>query len=208
MRVPYGRRSVLFLPDLRLIRSAALAACFFIGAVVAFRYAREGIGIHDELLRSFFSEYGESASAFGSSGSAVLYYLAFPLVLFLFGFSAFGVVLIPAAACIYGFLSMYSVAAMSLAFGRAGVALAAALFLLRFLFTLPCFFVLAGEVWPLSAALAALSVGRGKRGGDVLYDGACFRVFAVCVVILSVGVLAERILTPVLFRMVWEKAMF
>ena len=71
----------------------------------------------------------------------------------------------------------------------------------RLVFTLPCFFLLAEAAWPLSTELFALSFGRGKRSSPVLYGSRYFLWFVLCAVILALGVFCERLLTPLLFRL-------
>ena len=71
----------------------------------------------------------------------------------------------------------------------------------RLVFTLPCFFLLAGAAWPLSTELFSLSFGRGKRSSPVLYGSRYFLWFALCGVVLALGVFCERMLTPLLFRL-------
>ena len=69
------------------------------------------------------------------------------------------------------------------------------------MFTLPCFFLLAGAAWPLSTELFSLSFGRGKRSSPVLYGSRYFLWFVLCGVVLALGVFCERMLTPLLFRL-------
>ena len=83
----------------------------------------------------------------------------------------------------------------------AGSALALGDMVVRLVFTLPCFFLLAEAAWPLSTELFALSFGRGKRSSPVLYGSRYFLWFVLCAVILALGVFCERLLTPLLFRL-------
>ena len=123
------------------------------------------------------------------------------VLLFLLGFSAAGVVLIPALSGVFGFFTMYTVSCFVRCYGRAGAALALGAMVVRLVFTLPCFFLLAEAAWPLSTELFALSFGRGKRSSPVLYGSRYFLWFVLCAVILALGVFCERLLTPLLFRL-------
>ena len=84
---------------------------------------------------------------------------------------------------------------------RGGVPLAMGALAVRLLFTLPCFFAMAGAAWPLATELGMLSFGRGRRSAPVLYGSRYFLTFGVCVVVLTAGVFCERLLTPLLFRL-------
>ncbi len=133
--------------------------------------------------------------------SCVVMYFGYAVLLFLLGFSAAGVVLIPALSGVFGFFTMYTVSCFVRCYGRAGAALALGAMVVRLVFTLPCFFLLAEAAWPLSTELFALSFGRGKRSSPVLYGSRYFLWFVLCAVILALGVFCERLLTPLLFRL-------
>ena len=133
--------------------------------------------------------------------SCVVMYFGYAVLLFLLGFSAAGVVLIPALSGVFGFFTMYTVSCFVRCYGRAGAALALGAMVVRLVFTLPCFFLLAEAAWPLSTELFALSFGRGTRSSPVLYGSRYFLWFVLCAVILALGVFCERLLTPLLFRL-------
>ena len=136
-----------------------------------------------------------------SVGSCVILYFGYTVLTFLLGFASVGVVLIPALAGVFGFLTMYTVSGFVCCFGRQGVLLAMGALIIRLLFTLPCFFAMAGAAWPLSTELSMLTFGHGRRSAPVLYGSRYFILFALCVVILTVGVFCERLMTPLLFRL-------
>ena len=196
-------------PGAGMIRGAVLAVFFLLGSFGGYLYGANSFGDYGESLRSYFSNLtlsGVAADTYDLRFS-LLHYFGYPFVLFLLGFSSVGAFLIPALAALFGFLTMFSISALTFVFGHQGVLLAIGMMLVRLLFSLPCFFLMADKAWPLSVELALLSFGRGKRAGPVLYRSSYFFVFLLCVVVLAAGVCAERLLTPFLFRLALEEVM-
>lgn len=190
--------------DPSLLRGGLLALLFLAGALAGHLYAgacgEETQGALAQYLRDYCAVYDAGGVAV-SMASCALMYFGCGLLVFLFGFSAAGVALIPALAGGFGFLTMYTISCFVRCYGRAGVPLAMGVLLVRLVFTLPCFFALAGEAWPMSMELFALSFGRGKRSAPVLYGSRYLLLFVLCAVILAVGMCCERFLTPLLFRL-------
>ena len=137
--------------------------------------------------------------------SAVVIYFRYPLLAFLLGFASIGVVLLPCVTAAYGFFLSFSVCCFTAAFGVDGVLLALAVFGLRCMVTLPCYFLLAAASWGTSAGLAAVSFGRGRRTAPVVYGRACWVRFGACCLALLAGVCAELFLSPVLLRLMLER---
>lgn len=133
--------------------------------------------------------------------SCAAMYFGYAALLFLMGFSAAGVALIPALSGVFGFLTMYTVSCFVRCYGRPGVLLALGALSVRLLFTLPCFLILAEAAWLPSMELFSLSFGRGKRSSPVLYGSRYFLLFVLCTVILSLGIFFERLAAPLLFRL-------
>lgn len=189
--------------DPSLLRGLLLAALFLAGALAGHLYAA-GCGEDTwTALGQYLMDYCRLYDAGGAETSflscAVMYF-GYGLALFLLGFSAIGVVLIPALAGTFGFFTMYTVSCFVRCYGRAGTVLAMGALIVRLAITLPCFFVLAEAAWPRSMEMCALSFGRGKRSTPVLYGSRYFLLFLLCAVILAAGIFCERLLTPVLFR--------
>lgn len=135
-------------------------------------------------------------------GSALLLYLRYPLLAFLLGFASAGILLLPCVTVAYGFFLSFSVCCFTATFGAAGALLALAVFGLRTLVTLPCFFLLAVPSWEASASLASLSFGRGRRMAAVTYGKSCWLRLAVCMVVLLIGVCLELSFGPWLLHAV------
>lgn len=190
--------------DPSVLRALALAGLFLAGALAGHMYAGSCGDEVQSALGQYLGDYCRLYDAGGvevSMLSCVVLYFGYAAALFLLGFSAVGVALIPALSGVFGFFSMYAVSCFVRCYGRAGVLLAMGALLVRLVFTLPCFLIMAGAAWPLSIELFLLSFGRGKRSAPVLYGSRYFLLFVLCAVVLAVGVCCERLLTPLLFRM-------
>ena len=115
-------------------------------------------------------------------------YFRYPLFAFLLGFASIGVVF--GALCDGGlrlFFCPFPCLCFTAAFGVDGVPLALAVFGLRCMVTLPCYFLLAAASWGTSAGLAAVSFGRGRRTAPVVYGRACWVRFGACCLALLAG---------------------
>ena len=190
--------------DPSLLRELLLALFFLVGALAGHLCARSWDAVAQSALSGYLRDYCAVYDAGGVSaslGGCVLLYFGYTVLVFLLGFASVGVALIPALSGVFGFLTMYTVSAFVCCFGRQGAALAAGALLVRLLFTLPCFFAMAGAAWPLSTELAMLTFGRGRRSAPVLYGSRYFILFVLCVIVLTLGVFCERLLTPLLFRL-------
>lgn len=185
-------------------RLLLLAAAFLGGALGGHLYAGS---CGEEIWESLAAYLGDYCRLFDAGGvdvtflSCAVIYFGYAAALLLLGFSAVGVVLIPALAGVFGFSTMYTVSCFVRCYGRTGAGLALGAMIVRLVFTLPCFFLLAGEAWPLSMELFSLSFGRGKRSSPVLYRSGYFLKFILCAAILALGIFCERALTPLLFRL-------
>ena len=190
--------------DPSLLRELLLALFFLVGALAGHLCARSWDAVAQSALSGYLRDYCAVYDAGGVSaslGGCVLLYFGYTVLVCLLGFASVGVALIPPLSGVFGFLTMYTVSAFVCCFGRQGAALAAGALLVRLLFTLPCFFAMAGAAWPLSTELAMLTFGRGRRSTPVLYGSRYFILFVLCVIILTLGVFCERLLTPLLFRL-------
>ncbi len=125
-------------------------------------------------------------------------YFRYPLFAFLLGFASIGVVLLPCVTAAYGFFSVLFRVFASRRPSAWTACWALAVFGLRCMVTLPCYFLLAAASWGTSAGLAAVSFGRGRRTAPVVYGRACWVRFGACCLALLAGVCAELFLSPVL----------
>lgn len=188
-------------PDPTTMSISLLAFFFFLGGLLGHVYAGRCDFSAQTAFRDYLSDY---CLWFGQTGTSVsftrclLLYFSGVCAAFLFGFSSLGVVFIPLFSSGLGFFAFYTVSCFAQAFGKNGVLLAAALIAIRLVFTLPCFFAVAGESLLMSLRLAALTIGREKRLPPT--GGRYFVIFILCLFCLCVGVFFERFLTPILFR--------
>ena len=182
------------------LRLALLTACFllgvFLGQVLSARVGAETAEELDRYLHGYFSLPSPPETGGMAALSTLTVYFRYPLLAFLLGFASVGAVLLPAFTAAYGFFLSFSVCCFTAAFGRSGVLLALAVFGLRCLVTLPCYFCVAVPALEKSAALAALSLNRGGRAAPPTYGRPWWlRCGAVCGV-LTAGVLAELLTGP------------
>ena len=160
-------------------------------------------------LRRYLEDYmqlgGGGAPTARTVLSALVIYFRYPLMAFLLGFASIGVVLLPGVTAAYGFFLSFSVCCFTAAFGTDGVLLAMAVFGLRCLVTMPCYFLLAASSWGTAAGLAAVSFGSGRRTAPVVYGRACRARFGACCLALLAGVCGDLLLSPVLLRLLLER---
>ena len=193
----------LRMPDSSVFGIIFLAVCFLAGAFGGHLFSSLCDASSQEALSAYLKDYCALPDV-GLISVPVLrclpVYFGYTAAVFVFSFSPLGCVFIPAAACVFGFRTMYTVSCFVMTFGRSGALLALSVLVIRLLFTLPCFLGLSDAAWPLSVRLAMLSTGRGKRCESAIYGGKYFLLLIMCVLILAVGVCCDRFFTPHLFR--------
>lgn len=190
--------------DPQAMRVVILGLAFAGGAAAGHLFAGSCGEEAWEALSGYLGDYCRLYDAGGAEVSLLncgAMYYGYAALLLLLGFSAAGVVLIPGLAGVFGFFTMYTVSCFVRCYGRAGAALALGALIVRLIFTLPCFFILADAAWPLSMELFSLSFGRGKRTSPVMYGSRYFLLFVLCAAVLTLGVFCERLVTPLLFRL-------
>ena len=113
--------------DPGLVRLLLLALAFLGGALAGHLYAGSCGQEAWEALGQYLGDYCRLYDGGGieiSLLSCVVMYFGYAVLLFLLGFSAAGVVLIPALSGMFGFFTMYTVSCFVRCYGRAGAALA------------------------------------------------------------------------------------
>lgn len=134
------------------------------------------------------------------SGEAVLRtlwaYLRAPAAAFFLGFCSLGAAALPLLCLAEGFLLSFSLFSFSLALGRAGYALVAAIFALRLFAVPPCLMLCAAGAMASSRALAAFSLGAPRRAARPAADGGRMERFLVCCVCLLCACALELWLLP------------
>lgn len=187
-------------------RAGLLLLCgFFLFGVMLGRIA-SGVVTQENVqqLHTYLLHYGQitqqPSDMIGSSLSLLMTYYRYPLLVFLLGFSAVGIVLIPAVCMSQGFFLSFSVQCFAKAFGKRGVALALSALGVRCLFTVPCTLFLA--LWAV-----ADSIRRTKLQKTIArQDGQNAASYALrllgCLVLLLIGVLVELFWVPDLINTV------
>ena len=140
-----------------------LSATFVLGAglgmLCAWLVGPEGCGN----LRAFFSLYTQiapdSAYTWFDFLHTLWYFLRLPLLLFLVGFSALGVFVVPAAMFCKGFSFAFAISTLTLLYGSHGLLAAGVFFGLAELFFIPVLFLVA--VWSMELA-SGIAFGRPK----------------------------------------------
>lgn len=185
-----------------LTRILLLALFFLLGVCLgqaATRIVPDSTGVElTEYLRRYFTL--ENGSAEGALFPALMLYFRYPCLAVLLGFASIGVVLLPLTTVAYAFFLSFSVCCLTAAFGPSGVLLALAVFGLRCLVSLPCYFLLAAGSLETSASLMAASLGRGHT--PVRYGRAWWRRCGVCTAVLLVGACFELVCSPWILRFV------
>ena len=195
-----ARRLRYVTADLLPLRSLLLALFLALGILGGYAAsARCDAETLDE-LRRYFDGYltltaDRSLTAETVARTLVCFFRA-PVLAFLLGFASIGVVALPALFAAQGFVLSFSLFSFASAMGRQSFALLPALFAIRLLFVLPCTFLLGAAAFDKSRALAALSLGGGKRARPLVYAADYWYRFAVCCVCLLIGCALELWLVP------------
>lgn len=187
-----------------------LLALFFLGGLILGQVMSGKVSAPTakeltEYLDGYFSLENRETMSAGTIVSALIIYFRYPLLAMLLGFASVGVVLLPALTAAYGFFLSFSVCCFTAAFGSDGVLLALAVFGLRCLVTLPCYFALAAPSFDNAVALAVLSAGGGKRAARPIYGKNWWLRCGISACALLAGVTAELLLSPYLLNLVLTK---
>ena len=202
MKGQVGRKHGAPINERSSLLCLALQALFFVsgailGQVFSARVSPENSRELQRYLHDYFSLDRPEVITGQEFFSALLIYFRYPLLAFFLGFSTVGALLtLPLTAVFGGFLS-FSICCFSLSFGEGGALLALAVFGLRCLVTLPCYFYLA--VPALARVSAAL--WKGKRIRQPAGPGNSWLRLPVVFMVLFAGALAELHFGPELVHL-------
>ena len=191
--MPYGRTAPL--PCL-LILAVFFFAGIVLGQVVAGQISPSASLDLSQYLSAYYQLERESSGVPASALSALLLYFRYPALAFLLGFASIGFLLLPCLTLSYGFFLSFSICCYTTAFGPGGVFLAAAVFGLRCLVTIPCYFCVAVTSMGSSSVLASLTRGKGHHTSAGGSGNPRFLLGCVCTVILLIGVCLELFFEP------------
>ena len=190
-----------------------LLALFFIAGVIlgrllAVRTPESTARELNRYLKDYFSISDTLELSSQAAVSSLVIYFRYPMLAFLLGFASVGVALLPILSAAYGFFLSFSVCCLTAAFGGDGVLLALAVFGMRCLVTLPCFFSLAVPSFQNAFLLCAMSFGSGKRQAAVHYGKDWWvRLCAVSALLLA-AVAAETLISPFFLHLALENILF
>ncbi len=122
--------------------------------------------------------------------------LRWPLAAFLLGFTALGLIALPALASLRGFFLAFSIASFVKAYGRRGSMVAFLLLGLPGALYVPAFFLLTTQSLAAACSLAGRTAGQGRR--TLPYHREYFFRCGLCAVAVFIGILLERYLVPIL----------
>ena len=175
---------------------------FLLGMLLAYP-ARRGIG--DETLsqlgiyvRSYAQLSEDRVQQSVSILSAAAAYLRYPLLAFLCGLSAAGIVLIPLLCGAQGFFLSFSAFCFAASLGREGVLLALAVLGVRCLFVLPCMLYLSDTGFSRASRMLA----KKRAAGDPIN----WRMLLFCVFVLLTGTVVECAIVPKFFALILTRA--
>ena len=186
--------------DILPLRSLLLALFLVLGIFAGYVFSGRVSGETSGELRRYFEGYlaltAERAVTAETVAQTAVCFLRAPVLSFLLGFASIGVAGLPLLFAAQGFVLSFSLFYFAGAMGREGFLLLPALFAIRLLFVLPCTVLLGTAALDKARALAALSLGGGKRVRPVVYGTAYWYRFAVCCVCLLIGSALELWLVP------------
>ena len=178
----------------------ALAAFFLLGAAFGGTLSARGAetmgGELSRYLEGYLALRVQGAPSSAAVWQTMLCFFRASAVVFLLGFASVGVVLIPAVCAAQGFLYAYSLLCFASGLGQDGFFLLPVLFALRLTLVLPCTLLLGSAAWETSRALAALSIGSGKRAKGVTYGKRYWSRFGIACVCLFFGAALELWFIP------------
>lgn len=143
------------------------------------------------------SEVTVAAAQPDSLISTIITLAKYPTLALLFGLSVAGVVAIPALMTLRGFLLSFAVSAITRSMGAAGVVAALSVFWVHILVVFPCLVFLSSQGFVSSSGL--ISASRGRQGFTYpVFDRAFIFRSSVCMVVLLVAAVLEKLVTPAL----------
>lgn len=178
-----------------------LAVCFAAGTVGGCFFAG---ALDEDAATSLFDYFGgyfasiESGQALHLSLlSAVWEVVRWPLLAFVLGFTALGVVGLPVAFCVRGFLLSYAVSVLVRLYGVIGLVAALAVFGFSGFFVLPALFTLGVDAFRGAGSMTENLLGDNSRrtfspGQGRLYRAGC------CSLLLALAAALQFQLTPAL----------
>ena len=186
-----------------------LAVFFLAGAVYGQVSAKSNPDAITAELHQYLAGYCALDTGAEGSGrvflSALLIYFRYPLLAFFLGFVIPGALALPVIAAAFGFFLSYASCCFARAFGETGIQLAAAVFGLRCLVSIPCFLVLATTAIQRAAnSLFERFFARGKRLQVQRLGLEWWLLVCVIAAVLLAGALSEVLLAPIFLKRIFQ----
>ena len=179
---------------------AVISACFLAGGLAGCALAGyvggEGLESLSVYLNAFLQAAGAGEAQPPFLGALVWSSLRWPLLALLLGFTALGLLGLPALFAVRGFLLGFSIASFVRLFGQSGCLLAVLVFGIPGAAAVPALFVLGVQGFLAARILAGRFWGDGKR--PVPYGKRYFLRCGMCVAALCVCILLEYLAVPAL----------
>lgn len=176
------------------------AIFFALGGLMGCLLALGATGGGAEALGRYLERFLASAQAGTLTAPAVSELLwralRWPLAVFLLGFTALGLLGVPALAALRGFLLAFSIASFGQAYGRGGLAISFFLLGVPGAISVPVFFLLSAQSFTAALELAGRAAGQGRR--ELPYHRDYFFRCGLCAAAVCVSILFEQYLSPVL----------
>lgn len=198
------RRAVAGIWDLPLAGEtpalAVLSISFFLGSISGCLLAASVDGGGGESLTTYLAGFLTLAREDGVVSPSLLpllwEVLRWPLLAIVLGFTALGVVGLPVLFSVRGFLLSFAAASFSRMFGGPGSLIAAVVFGVPCLFSIPALFILGVQGFVISRSLAGRALGDGGRSTPV---GTAYLLrYGLCAGALFVCILLEYLAVPAL----------
>ena len=196
MRIPRRNYAKNSGTERKLFPHLLLLSAFFVFGIILGQVAAEQIS----------PDRGHGVSGTSLLSAAMIYY-RYPVLAFLLGFIFAGSILIPLLTVAYGFFLAFSACCVVTVFGEYGILIALAMFGIRCLLTLPCYFWMAAMSFQYALALVPFSTGNGKRILQPIRGKERWICFAIAALALLGGVLLEQTLSPYLLDSVLKRVL-
>ena len=180
-----------------------LTSLFLAGGLAGCRMASWVGGSGSEGLASYIRSYLLAAQE-GVGSSPSIFELCwdvfrYPVIVLVLGFTALGVIGIPLVFAARGFFLSFAISSFVRMFGGHGLLLAAVVFGIPGVISIPVLFVLGAQGWRASRTLAERLSHNGRRASS--YDRLYWTRCGACAAVLLLCVWVERFLTAELLTM-------
>lgn len=170
--------------------AGAVGGCFFAGALDA-----DAATSLLDYFGGYFTSIENGQVLHFSLLSAVWEILRWPLLAFVLGFTVLGVVGLPVAFCVRGFLLSYAVSVLVRLYGSVGLVAALAVFGFSGFLVLPALFTLGVDAFRAAGSMTGNLLGDSRRtfssGQGRLFRTGC------CSLLLAMAAVLQFQLTPV-----------